>query len=228
MTQLLQDIVGRLYRPPGGARQVFALSRADAERLPRLSSIAIVSITSPDRAPATLGGFDHLLRLSFADVDFLNPRLSMKAQDKLVDVFTAQQAQTIRTFVEALPDEIASIVVHCEGGYSRSCAIALALHLLYDYYADLEHLVQANPSVVRVMVGDNHTRLVMLHDVEKGIGDALAGRVQTEGEFRKLQIPSVSTLDLVDADSIIFDGRVMPVTRTNEVSDALLDRIAQR
>ncbi|WP_230946894.1 hypothetical protein [Burkholderia stagnalis] len=166
--------------------------------------------------------------MSFADVDFLNPRLSMKAQDKLVDAFTAEQAQTIRTFVEALPDEIASIVVHCEGGYSRSCAIALALHLLYDYYADLEHLGQANPSVVRVMVGDNHTRLIMLHDVEKGIGDALAGGVQTEGEFRKWQIPSVSTLDLVDADSIIFDGRVMPVTRTNEVSDALLDRIAQR
>ncbi|KVR68964.1 hypothetical protein WL74_29450 [Burkholderia cepacia] len=185
MTQRLQDIVDRLYRPPGGARQVFALSRADAERLPRLSSIAIISVTSPDRSLANLDGFDHLLRLSFADVDFLSPHLSTKAQDKLVDAFTAEQAQTIRAFVEALPDEIASIVVHCEGGYSRSCAIAVALHLLYDCDADLEHLVQANPSVVRVMVGDNHAWLVMLRDVENGIGDALAGRVQTEGEFRK-------------------------------------------
>ncbi|EEE05546.1 hypothetical protein [Burkholderia multivorans] len=185
MAQHLRDIVGRLYGPPGGARKVFALSRADAERLPRLPSIAIISITSPDRSPANLDGFDHLLRLSFADVDFLNPRLSTKAQDKLGDAFNEEQARTIRTFVEALPDEISSIVVHCEGGYSRSCAIALALHLLYDFDADLEHLVQANPSVVRVMVGDNHALLVMLRDVERGIGDALAGRVQTEGEFRK-------------------------------------------
>jgi predicted protein tyrosine phosphatase len=185
VTQRLQDIVGRLYRPLRGVRQVFALSRADAEKLPRLASVAIISVTSPDRAPANLDGFDHLLRLSFADVDHLSSRLSKKARGKLVEAFTAEQAQTIRTFVEALPDEIASIVVHCEGGYSRSCAIALALHLLYDYDADLEHLVQANPSVIRVMVGDNHARLVMLRDVEKGIGDALAGRVQTEGEFRK-------------------------------------------
>ncbi|MEB2543770.1 hypothetical protein [Burkholderia cenocepacia] len=185
VTQRLQDIGGRLYRPAGGVRQVFALSRADAERRPRLSSIAIISITSPDRSPAKLDGFDHLLRLSFADVNFLSPLLSTKAQNKLVDAFTTEQAQTIRTFVESLPDEIVSIVVHCEGGYSRSFSIALALHLLYDYDADLEHLVQTNPSVVRVMVGDNHARLVMLRGVEKGIGDALAGRVQTEGEFRK-------------------------------------------
>ncbi|WP_306532431.1 hypothetical protein [Burkholderia sp. AU18528] len=89
------------------------------------------------------------------------------------DAFAAEQAQATRTFVEALPDEIASIVVHCEGGYSRSCAIALALHLLYD--ADLEHLVQANPSVVRAMVGENHDLRVMLRDLERGIGDALAG-----------------------------------------------------
>lgn len=185
MTQRLQDIVGRLYRPLRGVRQVFALSRADAEKLPRLASVAIISVTSPDRAPANLYGFDHLLRLCFADVDHLSSRLSKKAQGKLVEAFTAEQAQTIRTFVEALPDEIASIVVHCEGGYSRSCAIALALHLLYDFDAGLEHLAQANPSVVRVMVGQDHTWLVKLRDIEGGIEDALAGRVQTECEFRK-------------------------------------------
>lgn len=34
MPQRLQDILGKLYRPPAdGARQVFALSRSGAERL---------------------------------------------------------------------------------------------------------------------------------------------------------------------------------------------------
>jgi len=159
MTQRLQDVVGKLYKPlANGARQVFALSRGDAERLPRLPSIAIISVTAPERPPASLDGFAHLLRLSFADIDFLNQSLSKKSRGKLVDAFTAEQAQAIHSFVEALPMEVVSVVVHCEGGYSRSCAIALALHQLYGYRAEIEHLSQANPSIVRMMMGDVHTR----------------------------------------------------------------------
>lgn len=155
MPQRLQDVIGTLYKPSSdGMRQVIALSRSDAERLPPLPSIAVISIVAPERRPANLGGFTHLLRLSFADVDFLNPNLSTRAQGKLIHAFTEEQAQTIRSFVEALPDEIKSVVVHCEGGYSRSCAIAIALHRLYGYHAELQQLSQANPSIVRVMTGD--------------------------------------------------------------------------
>jgi len=53
--------------------------------------------------------------------------------------------------------EIVSVVVHCEGGYSRSCAIALALHRLYGYQAEIEHLSQANSSIVRMRVGNDRT-----------------------------------------------------------------------
>ena len=156
MVQRLQEIVGKLYKPPAdGARQVFALSRRDAEKLPRLPSVAIISVTAPERPPASLDGFAHLLRLSFADVDFLSPSLSEKAREKLGEAFTAEQAQTIRAFVEALPDEVVSVVVHCEGGCSRSCTIALALHQLYGYRAEIEHLSQANPSVVRTLIGND-------------------------------------------------------------------------
>lgn len=152
MAQRLQDILSKLYRPPkDGVREVFALSRADAERLPELPSIAVISITAPERPQANIGGFAHVLRLSFADVDFLNPDLSVRARGKLVHAFTPEQAQAVRSFVEALPDETKSVVVHCEGGYSRSCAIAIALHRLYGYHAELPHLSQANPSIVRVM-----------------------------------------------------------------------------
>jgi predicted protein tyrosine phosphatase len=156
MTQRLQDVVGKLYRPPiGQTRQVFALSRSDAERLPRLSSVAIISITAPELPTVNLDGFEHLLRLSFADVDFLNPDLSKRAKEKVVHSFTAEQACLIRSFIERLPDTVVSVVVHCEGGYSRSCAVALGLHRLYGYSVEMEHLVQANPSVVRVMMGDS-------------------------------------------------------------------------
>lgn len=155
MVQRLKDILGKLYRPPtDGLRQVFALSRADAERLPELASIAVISITAPERPPANLAGFAHVLRLRFEDVDFLNPELSARAKEKLPQAFTAEHGSAIRTFVETLPSEIASVVVHCEGGYSRSSAIAVALHRLFGYHAELPHLSRANPSIVGVLTGD--------------------------------------------------------------------------
>ncbi|AXV76515.1 hypothetical protein CJO79_05690 [Ralstonia solanacearum] len=50
MAHRLQDILGKLYRPrTDGTRQVFALSRSDAERLPLLPSVAVISITAPER-----------------------------------------------------------------------------------------------------------------------------------------------------------------------------------
>ncbi|MGA4111062.1 hypothetical protein ACI2T3_08515 [Ralstonia nicotianae] len=155
MAQRLRDILGKLYRPPtDGLRQVFALSRADAERLPELVSIAVISITAPKRPPANIAGFAYLLRLSFEDVDFLNPELSARAKEKLPLAFTAEHGSAIRTFVGTLPPEIASVVVHCEGGYSRSTAIAVALHRLFGYHAELPHLSEANPSIIRVMMGE--------------------------------------------------------------------------
>jgi len=155
MTQRLQDVFGKLYKPlPDGIRQVFALSRAEAEKLPQLSSIAVISITAPERPPSNIGNFAHVLRLSFADVDFLNPDLSNKARSNLAHAFTAKHGYAIRSFVEALPGEISSVVVHCEGGYSRSCAVAVALRRLYGYHVEQQHLSKANPSIVRVMTGD--------------------------------------------------------------------------
>lgn len=152
MAQRLQDILGNLYRPPAdGIRQVFALSRADAEKLPQLPSIAVISITAPERPPANIDGFGYILRLSFADVDFLNPDLSARAREKLIHAFTPAQAHAVRAFVESLPGEVSTVVVHCEGGYSRSSAVATALHQLYGYRAQLWHLAQANPSIIRLM-----------------------------------------------------------------------------
>lgn len=165
MAQRLRDILSKLYRPPtDGQRQVFALSRSDAERLPELPSIAVISVVGPERPPANLAGFAHVLRLNFEDVDFLNPDLSARAKEKLPHAFTAEHGSAIRTFVETLPAEIASVVVNCEGGYSRSAAIAISLHRLYGYHAELAHLRQANPSIVRVLTGE-----VRGHDERKRV-----------------------------------------------------------
>lgn len=155
MVQRLQEILGKLYVPPADrTRQVFALSRADAERLPFMPSIALISITAPERPLARIADFVHVLRLSFADVDFLKPDLSERARGKLTQAFTNEHASDIRHFVEALPEDIRSVVIHCEGGYSRSCAVAVALHRLYGYQVSLQHLSDANPSIIRVLMGE--------------------------------------------------------------------------
>lgn len=152
MKQRLKDVIDSLYKPPPGFRQAFALPRADAEQLPRLASVAVISITAPERPPAALDGFEHLLRLSFADVDFLNPAISTRAKDKLPHAFKATHAEQIHSFVDQLPEHVSSIVVHCEGGFSRSCAVVLCLHKLYGYQVDLSELEQANPSIVKVLM----------------------------------------------------------------------------
>lgn len=152
MKNRLKDVIGSLYKPSAGARQAFALPRTDAEQLPRLQSVAVISITAPERPPAAVDGFEHLLRLSFADVDFLNPELSARAKEKIPAAFTQAHAQQIRSFIEQRPPTSSSVVVHCEGGFSRSCAVVLGLHKLYGYQVDMSELEQANPSIVQVLL----------------------------------------------------------------------------
>lgn len=149
----LKAVVDKLYHPPtDGRRQVFALSRPEAEKLPRLPTVAMISITAPERPIAAVDGFAYLLRLSFADVDFLSPLLSKKAQQKTPDAFTPAQAAQILDFVNGLPGDVHSLVVHCEGGFSRSCAIALALHQRFGYLVEVERLAKGNPSVLQLML----------------------------------------------------------------------------
>lgn len=149
----LKEAIDKVYKPPkDGKRQVLAVSRGVAEKLPRLETVAVISVTAPGRPLASLDGFKHVLRLSFADVDFMNPEISARAKEKLKDAFRPEHAEMIRGFVEALPDGVATVVVHCEGGYSRSCAIALGLHRIYGYETDAKLLAEANPSVLHAIM----------------------------------------------------------------------------
>ncbi|GAB7542776.1 hypothetical protein CS8_024450 [Cupriavidus sp. 8B] len=85
---------------------------------------------------------------------FSAPPSPPKGQASLNHAFTAEQARAIRSFTEALPPDVTSLFIHCEGGYSRSRAIALALHQLHGYRTELERLGQANPSVHRATMTD--------------------------------------------------------------------------
>lgn len=150
MSPRLKQVISALYRPQF-KRRVFALSRREAESLPPLPGVAVISVTSPRLELAKLDGFQFVLRLSFADVDHLSPNLSPRAKAKLGDAFTPEDARQVIAFVEALPPEVRDLVVHCEGGFSRSCAIARFLLEHYGYAAEADRLNDANPSVVTLL-----------------------------------------------------------------------------
>lgn len=152
MPDSLRRVVDNLYRPLDSGRQVFALSRRDAERLPLLPGVALISVTAPEKEPASLQLFEHILRLCFADVDFNDKRLSSRAKEKLKHAFTKEDAALVLDYVDSLPNHIHSVVVHCEGGYSRSCAIALFLHQAYGYTAQVATLSEHNPSILSTLL----------------------------------------------------------------------------
>jgi predicted protein tyrosine phosphatase len=150
MTPYLKLVVNTLHKDKT-ARRVFALSRAEAEQLPFFAHVGLISVTAPNRSTADLAHFEHLLRLSFADVDHLSSGLSARARSKIADAMTPAQAIEVVSFVQNLPLHVTSVVAHCEGGYSRSCAIALVLHERFKYAADVERLSMANESVLRLL-----------------------------------------------------------------------------
>lgn len=150
MTPRLKQLVHALYHPKE-QRRVFALSRAEAEALPFFERVAVISITKPGRPHARLSDFTHVLRLSFADVDHLSPDLSARGQKRIADAFTAEQALQVLKFIETLPLEVRDLVSHCEGGYSRSCAIAKFLHENHGYEAEVHRLEHANRSIVELL-----------------------------------------------------------------------------
>lgn len=155
MSNRIKDVLARFYRPPQGRRQALALSRADAEKiaeqLQAVPGVALISITAPERPEASLGHFEHLHRLSFADVDFLSEDLSDRAKKKLEHAMTEGQAAEILSFVNGLPDDVHTILIHCEGGFSRSCGVVVALHDLYQYQVEHERLADANRSVTEML-----------------------------------------------------------------------------
>ncbi|MFJ3057895.1 hypothetical protein [Herbaspirillum sp. NPDC087042] len=65
---------------------------------------------------------------------------------------TKVDAEEILEFVKALPETVHTLVVHCEGGFSRSAGVVKALKELYGYEAEDARLVQANPSVVKTVM----------------------------------------------------------------------------
>lgn len=162
MSNRTREIFEAIHRAPMNGRQVLALSRADAEQFPLFEDVAMISITAPERPLAQLPEYPFLLRMSFSDVDFLSADLSERAKAKLPNAMTRQQAEEIIEFVRLLPESVKSLLVHCEGGFSRSCGVVAALGEIFNFTVEKKRLADANPSVKKLLLktanGDGKVR----------------------------------------------------------------------
>lgn len=152
MSKRIGEIISKIYRRPVEGRQVLTASIAEAEALPLLPGVAVISIVAPGREPADLPAYQHLLRLNFADVDFLDKNLTERAKAKLNAAMTPSHAKELHAFIQELPSTIHIVLVHCQGGISRSPGVAAALNAVYGYSIETERLKKANESVTQLLI----------------------------------------------------------------------------
>lgn len=99
------------------------VSRYEAERLCLSEPYVHICITDPGSEPLERKVYDEhcldVLRLHFWDLE--------EPCGKYTQFFTRYDAKRIRTFVEQYQAKVDRIVVSCEAGISRSCAVAAAL-----------------------------------------------------------------------------------------------------
>jgi predicted protein tyrosine phosphatase len=90
------------------------------------SAYAVISIRDPNRRKVRVrnqSGLREVLHLAFHDAE---PLKSMPMPPR-IKLMTQAQAGEIWDFVRGQPVNIGAVVVHCEGGVSRSPAVAAAL-----------------------------------------------------------------------------------------------------
>ncbi len=125
-----------------GPRKVLFTSQSWAEAYSPRPTDAVVSITKVGTPPAALvSGWGAVLRVSFDDIDPLDPADEPVDPDDDACAMQAEHARQIAAFVQSLPIGCDTLVIHCRYGQSRSAAVARAVceHFGLPFPAEYEH-----------------------------------------------------------------------------------------
>lgn len=119
------------------------ISKRDAERVrfnELSSSTILISLNSPLNTPGTTeanfvdGVWSKILRLEFHDADLhrrsIDHRLETYDPDQIV-LFDESQAIEIFHFLKQHQHTHSQVIVHCEGGVSRSAAVSKFIAQIY-------------------------------------------------------------------------------------------------
>ena len=102
--------------------QVIFTNRRTAEARPGDPAWAVISISQPGDPAQLIDGWHSVHRVEFHDAD--PDRTTTRKRKEARVVMDAQQAKQIIKFVKDVAPEVVGIMVHCQGGISRSAAVA--------------------------------------------------------------------------------------------------------
>lgn len=130
-------------------RTVLALARRDVKPM---TSTALISITAPEDTLPAWKWWTHVLRLVVSDLDRW-PGDSYRSVYGEPLLFSAWHAEAIWSFVRGLPNDVATLLVHCDAGISRSPAVATVI--ADELGADLQvsRLAQPNKLIMDALRG---------------------------------------------------------------------------
>lgn len=135
-------------------KKVIFLSQSEAERMEPIPGSHIISITDPDKPPATLPGWDSIYRESFYDGGYSETTIkAMKGsfRQNFVSYISSQQARALAKHIDNLVHEQCNeIYVHCYFGESRSGAIALYLQNKHHFTPNKE-ILKPNRTVYELL-----------------------------------------------------------------------------
>ena len=105
--------------------KVSFFSRKTIVETPGDPRIALISISCPGDPAPLKDGWGPLLRLDFSDLDKQEQvDWYQKNTQENVALFSREQAQAVIDFIDALPQTVTQVFVHCDAGVSRSAAVA--------------------------------------------------------------------------------------------------------
>ncbi len=139
-------------------RSVTYISEATATRLQPLPGAAMISITNPGDVAPLQAGWEQILRICVADASY--DEFTIKSYGRMWFMSshgfpTKEHALAIRSFMDRLPPNIETLIIHCGAGISRSGAVAkyaaerFGTHFPEDYdrYNEALYRLLANPEV---------------------------------------------------------------------------------
>lgn len=130
-------------------------------------STALISISCPGDPAPLQDGWGPILRLEFSDLDKQEQvDWYRKNTPTKVALFSREQAQAIIDFIDALPQTVTQVFVHCDAGVSRSAAVARFVSQKLDC-----------PLVGNDRLANAHV-LATLHQVNKSWARMFGGEIE--------------------------------------------------
>ena len=127
------------------AVQIMVLNRGEAERFKPLARHAYISVADSDQQPAALPQAPsecvEVLRLAFDDV------LNGDEQGRPIVAFDDDHAKQIWMFWDRVREKVDLLIIHCNGGFCRSPAIAAAIALT-EFGDDARWFATKRPNTV--------------------------------------------------------------------------------